>query len=299
MKLITETVEDIRVITEAAADGKKNFYIEGVFMMGNIQNRNGRYYPVEILENAAGKYTESHINNKRAFGELGHPDGPSINLDRVSHLIESLVRDGNNFIGKALILPTPMGKIAAGILEAGGKLGVSTRGLGSLEETNKGYKLVKNDFFLSTAADIVADPSAPDAFVNGIMEGIDFCWENDLLVAKKARQQIEQAVTSRELNEEKMLDIFERFVRNISEGTQRFTVKERQRNGLVNFYVHDKNTGFAVKKTGEHATKKGSWEYGGDRPDPHHFEFRKDANAFKDDLNRMQAAKSKDLIGKK
>ena len=216
MKLITETVEDIRVITEAAADGKKNFYIEGVFMMGNIQNRNGRYYPVEILENAAGKYTESHINNKRAFGELGHPDGPSINLDRVCHLIESLIRDGNNFIGKALILPTPMGKIAAGILEAGGKLGVSTRGLGSLEETNKGYKLVKNDFFLSTAADIVADPSAPDAFVNGIMEGIDFCWENDLLVAKKAKQQIEQAVTSRELDEEKMLDIFERFVKGIA-----------------------------------------------------------------------------------
>jgi len=216
MKLITETVEDIKVITEAAEDGKKKFYIEGIFMMGNIQNRNGRYYPVEILENAATKYTNSHINNQRAFGELGHPDGPSINLDRVSHLIESLKKDGNNFIGKALILPTPMGKIASGILEAGGKLGVSTRGLGSLEETSKGYKLVKDDFFLSTAADIVADPSAPDAFVNGIMEGIDFCWENDLLVAKKARQEIEQAVTSRELDEEKMLDIFERFVKGIA-----------------------------------------------------------------------------------
>jgi hypothetical protein len=216
MKLITETVEDVKVITEAAEDGKKKFYIEGIFMMGNIQNRNGRYYPIDVLENAVTVYTNSHINHKRGYGELGHPDGASLNLDRVSHLVESLKKDGNNFIGKALILPTPMGKIASGILEAGGKLGVSTRGLGSLEETNKGYKLVKDDFFLSTAADIVADPSAPDAFVNGIMEGIDFCWENDLLVAKKARQEIEKAVTSRELDEEKMLDIFERFVKGIA-----------------------------------------------------------------------------------
>lgn len=216
MKLITETVEDVKVISEASEDGKKNFYIEGIFMMGNIQNRNGRYYPTEILENAANKYIASHVNNKRAFGELGHPDGPAINLDRVSHLIESLKRDGNNFIGKAKILPTPMGKIASGILEAGGKLGVSTRGLGSLEETNKGYKLVKNDFFLSTAADIVSDPSAPDAFVNGIMEGVEFCWENELLVAKKAQKQINEAVRSRGLTDERKLEIFEGFIRSIA-----------------------------------------------------------------------------------
>ena len=217
MKLITENVEDVTVISEAAENGKKTFYIEGVFMMGNIQNRNGRYYPVETLENATNKYVSSHVESKRAFGELGHPDGPSINLDRVSHLIESLKRDGNNFIGRAKILPTPMGNIAAGILEAGGKLGVSTRGLGSLEETNKGYKLVKNDFFLSTAADIVADPSAPDAFVKGIMEGVEFCWENDLLIAKKTQDQIDESVRTRSLTDERKLEIFEGFVRNIAE----------------------------------------------------------------------------------
>ena len=216
MKLISEQIEDVRFITEAAENGKKNFYIEGIFMMGEVQNRNGRYYPAAVLESAVGKYTKSHITEKRAFGELGHPDGPSINLDRVSHIIEKLERDGNNYIGRAKIIETPMGNIARGIMEAGGKLGVSTRGLGTLEETNKGYKVVKDDFFLSTAADIVADPSAPDAFVNGIMEGVEWLWENNLLVARKAEMQIEKAVTSRELDDEKKLEIFERFLKEMS-----------------------------------------------------------------------------------
>lgn len=215
MKLITEVNEDVKLVTEAKEDGKKSHFIEGVFMMGNIQNRNGRFYPVEVLENAVNKYTKTYIDNKRAFGELGHPDGPSINLDRVSHLIERLNRKGDNYMGRAKILDTPMGNIVVGILEGGGKIGVSTRGLGSLEETNKGYKLVKDDFFLSTAADIVADPSAPDAFVNGIMEGLDWAWKGDQLIAEKARTAVEKAVSSREL-EAKKLVIFERFIRSIS-----------------------------------------------------------------------------------
>jgi len=215
MKLITEVNEDVKLVTEGKEGERKSHFIEGVFMMGNIQNRNGRFYPVEVLENVVGKYQKTYIENKRAFGELGHPEGPSINLDRVSHLIEKLSRNGDNYIGRAKILDTPMGNIVVGILEGGGKIGVSTRGLGSLEETNKGYKLVKDDFFLSTAADIVADPSAPDAFVNGIMEGLDWAWKGDQLIAEKARTAVEKAVSSREL-ESRKLKIFESFIRSIS-----------------------------------------------------------------------------------
>lgn len=215
MKLITEVNEDVKLVVEGKEGEKKSHFIEGVFMMGNIQNRNGRFYPTEVLENAVNKYTKTYIDNKRAFGELGHPDGPAINLDRVSHLIEKLERNGNNYMGRAKILDTPMGNIVIGILEGGGKIGVSTRGLGSLEETNKGYKLVKDDFFLSTAADIVADPSAPDAFVNGIMEGLDWAWKGDQLIAEKARTAVEKAVSSREL-ESRKLRIFERFLHSLS-----------------------------------------------------------------------------------
>lgn len=215
MKLITEVNEDVKLVVEGKEGEKKSHFIEGVFMMGNIQNRNGRFYPTEVLENAVNKYTKTYIDNKRAFGELGHPDGPAINLDRVSHLIEKLDRNGNNYMGRAKILDTPMGNIVIGILEGGGKIGVSTRGLGSLEETNKGYKLVKDDFFLSTAADIVADPSAPDAFVNGIMEGLDWAWKGDQLIAEKARTAVEKAVSSREL-ESRKLRIFERFLHSLS-----------------------------------------------------------------------------------
>jgi hypothetical protein len=179
MKLITENIEEINVLTEEK-DGKKTHYIEGIFLQGDITNRNGRNYPVNILEREVNKYNESFVGTGRALGELGHPDGPTINLDRVSHKILSLKREGNNFIGKAKLLETPMGKIAKNLLDEGVKLGVSSRGLGSLN-TKDGVNYVGEDFMLATAADIVADPSAPDAFVEGIMEGKEWVWESGML----------------------------------------------------------------------------------------------------------------------
>ena len=179
MKLITENIEDIQVLTEES-EGKKNYYIEGIFLQGDFTNRNGRNYPVNILEREVNKYNESFVGTGRALGELGHPDGPTINLDRVSHKILSLKREGNNFIGKAKLLETPMGKIAKSLLDDGVKLGVSSRGLGSMTEKD-GVNYVGEDFMLATAADIVADPSAPDAFVDGIMEGKEWVWENGIL----------------------------------------------------------------------------------------------------------------------
>lgn len=180
MKLITEQIEDIHLITEESEGGKKNYYIEGIFLQGDITNRNGRNYPVNILEREVNKYNESFVGTGRALGELGHPDGPTINLDRVSHKILSLKREGNNFIGKAKLLETPMGKIAKNLLDEGVKLGVSSRGLGSLT-VKDGVNYVGEDFMLATAADIVADPSAPDAFVEGIMEGKEWVWESGML----------------------------------------------------------------------------------------------------------------------
>lgn len=217
MKLITEITEDIKYITEANENGKKSLYIEGIFMMGNVQNRNGRVYPISILENETTRYTKEYVQKNRAFGELGHPDGPSINLDRVSHIIESLKRDGNNFIGRAKITETPMGNIARGLIESGAQLGVSTRGMGSIKLNKEGINEVQDDFRLATAADIVADPSAPEAFVNGIMEGVDWVWQNDRLVAiaEESVKQIEKAVSSRELQEKKM-KIFEHYLNGIS-----------------------------------------------------------------------------------
>lgn len=179
MKLITENIEEINVLTEEK-DGKKTHYIEGIFLQGDITNRNGRNYPVNILEREVNKYNESFVGTGRALGELGHPDGPTINLDRVSHKILSLKREGNNFIGKAKLLETPMGKIAKNLLDEGVKLGVSSRGLGSLT-VKDGVNYVGEDFMLATAADIVADPSAPDAFVEGIMEGKEWVWESGML----------------------------------------------------------------------------------------------------------------------
>ena len=176
MKLFTELVEDVQLISEAKESGGKNYYIEGVFLQADIKNRNGRMYPVHVLENEVNRYVSEVVDKKRAFGELGHPSGPSINLDRVSHIITELTRDGKNFYGKALITETPMGKIARGIMESGGQLGVSSRAMGSLKE-EKGVMVVQNDLKLSTAADIVADPSAPDAFVNGIMEGVEWLYD--------------------------------------------------------------------------------------------------------------------------
>jgi len=219
MKLITEVFEDLKTITEAREDGKKNVFIEGVFLQGGIKNRNGRMYPVETLAKEVERYNEAYVKSGRALGELGHPEGPQINLDRVSHLITNLRQEGNNFIGKAKLMDTPFGNIAKGLVSEGVKLGVSSRGMGSLKLTKEGINEVQSDFYLATAADIVADPSAPDAFVNGIMEGVEWIWENDLLIAKKATQTaeiIESSVRSRELNESKKIKIFENFLNEIS-----------------------------------------------------------------------------------
>jgi hypothetical protein len=176
MKLFTELVEDVQLISEAKEAGGKDYYIEGVFLQADIKNRNGRMYPVEVLENEVNRYVREVVNKNRAFGELGHPSGPSINLDRVSHIITELRKEGSDFYGKARLSKTPMGEIARGIMESGGQLGVSSRAMGSLKE-EKGVMVVQKDLKLSTAADIVADPSAPDAFVNGIMEGVDWVYD--------------------------------------------------------------------------------------------------------------------------
>lgn len=215
MKLITEITEDVTVVTEAREDGKKNMFIEGIFLQGGIKNRNGRMYPVETLAKEVERYNESYVKSGRALGELGHPDGPQINLDRVSHVITSLRQEGLNWIGKARLTDTPMGNTARGLIESGVKLGVSSRGMGSLRLNKEGINEVQDDFHLATAADIVADPSAPDAFVNGIMEGVEWIWENSMLVAHKSKMQIESAVRSREF-EERKLQIFENFLNEIS-----------------------------------------------------------------------------------
>ena len=175
MKLITETIEDIEVLTEATATGK-NYKIRGVFMQADIKNRNGRVYPVQTLAKEVARYNEQFINKKRAFGELGHPDGPTVNLERVSHMITSLKPEGKNFIGEAKIMDTPYGKIVKNLIDEGAQLGVSSRGMGSIQGSTVG-----KDFYLATAADIVADPSAPDAFVEGIMEGKEWVWDNGVL----------------------------------------------------------------------------------------------------------------------
>jgi len=215
MKLITELNESVKYVTEATEDGKKNLYIEGPFLQSEIKNRNGRVYPRSVMEREVNRYNDQFVSKGRAMGELGHPDGPSINLDRVSHIIESLKQDGTNWVGRARITDTPMGNIARGLIESGAQLGVSSRGMGSLKLNREGINEVQDDFHLATAADIVADPSAPDAFVNGIMEGIDWVWENNMLVAKTAQEQVERATRSREL-EEKKLHIFENFLKTLS-----------------------------------------------------------------------------------
>ena len=216
MKLIREEIEQVEVIVENR-NGKKNLFIEGVFLQGEIKNRNGRMYPMETLAREVGRYNENFVEKGRALGELGHPDGPTVNLDRVSHKIVSLKEDGNNFIGKAKILSTPMGKIASNLLDEGVKLGVSSRGVGSLNKTNEGYSVVGEDFTLATAADIVADPSAPDAFVDGIMEGKDWVWDGGILrerLATKTYKQINTLVDQNKLDEKK-LSVFEDFLANL------------------------------------------------------------------------------------
>ena len=216
MKLIREEIENVEFIVENR-NGKKSLYIEGVFLQGNIKNRNGRMYPMETLRKEVSRYNENHIQSGRALGELGHPDGPTVNLDRVSHKITGLKESGSNFVGKAKILNTPMGKIASNLLDEGVKLGVSSRGVGSLKPTREGFSVVGEDFMLATAADIVADPSAPDAFVSGIMEGKEWVWDGGILrekFAEKTYKQINTLVTQKKLDEEK-LGLFNDFLSNL------------------------------------------------------------------------------------
>ena len=216
MKLIREEIESVEFIVEER-NGKKHMYIEGIFLQGDICNRNGRMYQMEGLRKEVQRYTENHIAAGRALGELGHPDGPTVNLDRVSHKIVSLKESGTNFIGKAKILSTPMGKIAESLISEGVKLGVSSRGIGSLNKTREGVNVVGDDFMLATAADIVADPSAPDAFVEGIMEGKNWVWDGGILreqQAAKTYKQINTLVTQSQLDEQK-LNLFNNFLNNL------------------------------------------------------------------------------------
>ena len=216
MKLITEEISRVKFVTEGKGSSKK-MYIEGTFLQGEIKNRNGRMYPVSTLAKEVARYNESFVNKGRALGELGHPDGPTVNLDRVSHKIVSLRQEGNNFVGKAQLLDTPMGKIAKSLLDEGVMLGVSSRGIGSIKEDTNGVKVVGEDFMLATAADIVADPSAPDAFVSGIMEGKEWIWEGGILreqLAEKTQQRINTLVSQKRLEEHK-LELFNNFLSNL------------------------------------------------------------------------------------
>jgi len=204
IKLISEEVANVEYLTEETQDGKKNYKIKGIFMQADLKNRNGRVYPMEILNKEVKRYNKEYISEKRAFGELGHPDGPTVNLERASHMITALYPDGKNFIGEAKILSTPMGNIVKNLMDEGAKLGVSSRGMGSLDQKN-GANYVRNDFYLATAADIVADPSAPSAFVEGIMEGKEWVWDHGALVESelaKAKDRIDAKVRKKQALEE-------------------------------------------------------------------------------------------------
>lgn len=215
MKLITEKIEDAKVVITEGKNGSKKYFIEGVFLQGDLKNRNGRMYPVGLLEREVAKYDKDYIQSGRALGELGHPEGPTINLDRASHLITSLQKEGTNFVGKARLLETPMGKIAKSLLDEGVRLGVSSRGLGTLRESN-GCKVVCDDFMLATAADIVADPSAPDAFVNGIYEGREWIWNNGSIHEQQI-EAIKRRIDTAAQNqlEERKLSAFNQFLQSL------------------------------------------------------------------------------------
>lgn len=217
MKLIAEEVAESNFIVEETKDGKKNVFIEGIFLQANMKNRNGRVYPKEVLQKEVKRYSEAYITQGRAFGELGHPEGPTINLDRVSHMIVDMREDGDNFIGKAKIMDTPMGRIVKDLISEGARLGVSSRGMGSLKQSG-GASVVQSDFYLATAADIVADPSAPQAFVNGIMEGKEWVWDNGLLreaTIEETRKDIEAQARRKNLTEAEQLRIFSDFLSKI------------------------------------------------------------------------------------
>jgi len=215
MKLIKEVYENLEYIAEANADGEKEFFIEGIFMQANQKNRNGRMYPTDILEREVERYNQEYVEKNRAFGELGHPQGPTINLERVSHMIKSLTKEGDNFMGKAKIMDSPYGNIVKNLIKEGASLGVSSRGMGSLKSKN-GVNEVQGDFYLATAADIVADPSAPDAFVEGIMEGVEWVYEGGKWVehfVEQAQQEV-HAASKADLEQVK-LQVFENFLKRL------------------------------------------------------------------------------------
>jgi len=217
MKLITELNEDVKYVVEER-EGKKHVFIEGIIMQGEIQNRNGRMYRINTLEKEMTRYNEQYVSKNRAYGELGHPSGPTINLERAAIMFKRLYREGNNIMGKAKVLDTPMGNIVKGLISEGASLGISSRGMGSIKENKDGVMEVQDDFFLATAGDIVADPSAPDAFVRGIMEGVDWVWDNGLLKAQKLEQfkeQINRGARQR-ISEETAINVFKQFLSDIS-----------------------------------------------------------------------------------
>ena len=217
MKLISEHVDNIEYMVEADDSGKKNYRIRGVFMQSEIKNRNGRMYPEQVLAKEVKRYNKEYVNQKRAFGELGHPAGPTVNLERVSHMITKLKQDGQNFIGEAKVMDTPYGKIVKNLIDEGAKLGVSSRGMGSLEPRGK-MQIVKDDFYLATAADIVADPSAPNAFVEGIMEGKEWVWDNGIIKEmdiEEYKQELDRKYKFAQAREEKNAEIFADFMSKI------------------------------------------------------------------------------------
>ena len=217
MKLISAHVDNIEYMGEADDSGKKNYRIRGVFMQSEIKNRNGRMYPEQVLAKEVKRYNKEYVNQKRAFGELGHPDGPTVNLERVSHMITKLKQDGQNFIGEAKVMDTPYGKIVKNLIDEGAKLGVSSRGMGSLEPRGK-MQIVKDDFYLATAADIVADPSAPNAFVEGIMEGKEWVWDNGIIKEidiEEYKQELDRKYKFAQAREEKNAEIFADFMSKI------------------------------------------------------------------------------------
>lgn len=223
MKLITETTEEVKYLKESTEDGAKNYFIEGIIMQGDIKNRNGRMYPKETLMREMKRYNESYVNQKRAYGELGHPQGPTINLDRVSHMFTELKEEGSNVVGRAKIMDTPMGKIVKNLIDEGANLGISSRGMGSLKKNKMGIMEVQNDFMLATAGDIVADPSAPNAFVRGVMEGTEWVYDvaSSSWVAANDFDQIEEEIketakVSRKELEEQAAAFFERFVKSFT-----------------------------------------------------------------------------------
>ena len=217
MKLISEHVDSIEYLIEEKDGGNKNYRIKGVFMQAEMKNRNGRMYPMSVLEKEVGRYNKEYISQNRAFGELGHPDGPTVNLERVSHMITDLYPDGKNFIGEAKVMDTPYGKIVKNLIDEGAKLGVSSRGMGSLEP-KRDMQVVKDDFYLATAADIVADPSAPNAFVEGIMEGKEWVWDNGIIKEmdiESYKRQLKVRYAKRSAQVEKRVEVFEDFMSKI------------------------------------------------------------------------------------